>query len=113
MLRPAMAEERTPYWHLVSVLFSSFPMTPAVAHTLYEAAFELHAGDLPAREVAGDFVSGTVRNLRQHVVLGSIAGPSFEADLETERGKGLVRFLLTREGLEARGLLRVPKELRN
>ena len=108
-----MAEERTPYWHLVSVLFSNFPMTPAVAMTLYEAAFELHAGDLSAREVSGDLVSGTVRNLKHHVVLGSIAGPSFEAELETERGKGTVRFLLTREGLAARGVVNVPKELRN
>lgn len=108
-----MSEDRAPYWQLVSVLFSSFPMTPAVAMTLYQAAFELHSTDAGAREVSGDLVSGTVRNLKKHVVLGSIAGPTFEAELETERGKGMVRFLLTREGLASQGVVNVPKELRN
>jgi hypothetical protein len=43
-----------------------------------------------------------VVNLRKDVLLGSIGGPSFEAELETERGKAQVRFLLTRQGLRMR-----------
>ena len=103
--------EAPPYWQLLSVLFSSFPLTPALAMTLYEAAFDLHARDAAATKVAGDVLSGTVRNLRKHALLGTIGGPTFEADVETDRGKGTVRFLLTRQGLEARG--NVPKHLRN
>jgi hypothetical protein len=34
------------------------------------------------------------------VVLGAFSGPAFEARIETERGPGLVRFLITREGLQ-------------
>jgi hypothetical protein len=34
------------------------------------------------------------------MLLGTIGGPAFEAQLETERGAGKVRFLLTRDGLE-------------
>lgn len=103
----------TPYWQLLSVLFSSFPLTPSLAMTLYEAAFELHRTGTGATEVAGDIVSGTVRNLKQHAVIGAITGPTFEAELETERGSGLVRFLLTRQGLATRGLVDVPPALRN
>ena len=108
----AMSDSATPpYWQLLSVLFSSFPLTPSLAMTLYEAAFELHSNDKASKNVAGDVLSGTVRNLRKHALLGSIGGPTFEADVETDRGKGTVRFLLTREGLESRG--HVPKHLRN
>jgi hypothetical protein len=102
-----------PYWQLLSVLFSSFPLTPELAATLYEAAFELHSTDGGQKKVAGDAISGTVRNLRKHALIGVIGGPTFEADIETARGKGLVRFLLTRQGLESRGLVDVPKDLRN
>lgn len=96
---------------LLSVLFSTFQLTPSLTVTLYEAAFDLHTNDKSATKVAGDILSGTVRNLRKHALLGTIGGPTFEAEVETERGKGTIRFLLTREGLEARG--HVPKELRN
>ena len=96
------AEESSPppYWVLISVLFSSQPLTPALAMCLHEAAYSLYRKNGGAEKVAGDLVTGTVRNLRQDVVLGSISGPAFEAEIETERGSGVVRFLLTRQGLE-------------
>ncbi len=103
--------EPTPYWQLLSVLFSSFPLTPALAMTLYEAAFDLHTNDKTTTKVAGDVLSGTVRNLKKHAMLGTIGGPTFEAEVETDRGKGTVRFLLTSQGLAERG--HVPKHLRN
>ncbi|WP_375754645.1 hypothetical protein [Corallococcus exercitus] len=92
--------EQTPYWLLISVLFSSQPLTPALAMTLHEAAFELYSRGEGSREVAGDLLSGRVNNLRKDVSLGGIAGPAFEAEIETERGSGVVRFVLTRQGLE-------------
>jgi hypothetical protein len=50
--------------------------------------------------VAGDLLTGKVHNLRKDVQMGAISGPAFEAEIETERGSGVVRFLLTRQGLE-------------
>lgn len=100
-----MADSKTPYWVLISVLFSSQPLSPAVAMTLHEAALRLHRSERTEGKVAGDLLSGTVRNLKQFAQLGTIGGPVFEADIETERGSGQVRFLLTREGLEALGEL--------
>lgn len=102
-----MAEE-TPYWMLMSVLFSSQPLTPALAMTLHEAAYELYERDGSVREVSGDMVQGKVRNLHKDVLLGTIGGPAFEAEVETERGAGLVRFLLTRQGLELMGAKKAP-----
>lgn len=95
-----MAAEPPPYWVLISVLFSSFPLTSAVAMTLHQAAYDLYQRDDTVTPVAGDMVSGKVRNLRKDFLLGTIGGPAFEAELETERGAGTVRFMLTRQGLE-------------
>lgn len=102
-----------PYWQLLSVLFSSVPLEQALAMTLYDAAFELQRTGARSMKVAGDLATGTVTNLKKHALLGTIGGPTFEAELETARGKGQVRFLLTRSGLELRGLLDVPKAQRN
>lgn len=96
----AMPSEPAPYWVLISVLFSSFPLTPSLAMTLHQAAYDLYRKDEAAGRVIGDLVQGTVRNLREVAVLGAITGPAFEARIETERGPGTVRFLLTREGLD-------------
>jgi hypothetical protein len=95
-----MPEQPPPTWLLISVLFSSVPLTAALAATLHRAAFELYTRDGAAAPVAGDVVSGRVRNLRKDMLLGTIGGPAFEAELETERGPGKVRFLLTRQGIE-------------
>lgn len=94
------AESSPPYWVLISVLFSSQPLTPALAMCLHEAALELYRNEGSVGQVAGDLVSGKVHNLKKNAVLGSISGPIFEAEIETERGSGTVRFLLTRQGLD-------------
>ncbi|MBM4379448.1 MAG: hypothetical protein FJ086_09135 [Deltaproteobacteria bacterium] len=95
-----MADGKPPYWVLISVLFSSFPLAEGVALLLHEAALELVRSGRKETPVAGDVLSGKVRDMDHHAVLGAIRGPAFEAELETERGSGTVRFILTREGLE-------------
>jgi len=97
-----MADEVPPYWMLLSVLFSSIPLQPPLAMALYHVAYELERTSAGEGEVSSGLAQGRVKNLRRDVVLGSIGGPSFEAELETERGKASVRFLLTRQGLRMR-----------
>ena len=41
--------------------------------------------------------------------LGAISGPAFEAKLETRRGSGTVRYLLTRQGLDLLGVVEKPR----
>ncbi len=93
-------DQAPPYWTLISVLFSTQPLTPALAMTLHQTAYELYQRGDSVGQVAGDLISGKVHNLRKEVHLGGIAGPAFEAEIDTERGSGTVRFLLTRQGLE-------------
>jgi hypothetical protein len=93
-------------WTLISVLFSSVPLSSALAATLHEAALELYRRDEPTTPVAGELVTGRVVNLRRTMQLGAISGPAFEAKLETERGSGTVRYLLTSQGLESMGVER-------
>lgn len=94
-------QQQPPTWLLISVLFSSVPLSPALSMSLHEAAWELLRTDGGVGEVAGDLVSGKVKNLKRDFVLGTLAGPGFEAEVDTERGSGVVRFLLTRQGIEA------------
>lgn len=110
-----MADSSPPYWTLISVLFSSQQLTPSLAMTLHQAALDLYNKEGTVGQVAGDLISGKVINLKKNVVLGAISGPAFEAEIETERGAGHVRFLLTREGLEwmAHAAQRPPRELMN
>ncbi len=98
-----MDAQPPPYGILLSILFSNVPLTPALAMTLHQAALDLYRTGDGIRNVSGDVVSGRVRNLGKSMALGAIAGPAFEADLETARGKGRVSFLLTRQGLELTG----------
>ncbi len=103
-----MAESEAARWTLISVLFSSVPLSATLAATLHEAALDLYRRDEPTGQVAGDIVSGRVVNLRKTFQLGAITGPAFEAKLETERGSGTVRYLLTRQGLELAGVHEPP-----
>ena len=95
-----MAEQPPPGWRLISVLFSSVPLTGALAMTLHESAWDLYQRGARVKTFAGDLASGKVRSLEKELLLGTIGGPAFEAELETERGPGKVRFLLTRDGIE-------------
>lgn len=110
-----MADESPPYWILISVLFSSVQLNPALAMSLHQVAYGLYRTDSSVGEIMQELAQGKVRNLRKHMVLGEIAGPAFEAELETERGPGVVRFLLTRQGLElmAHAEERAPKQMLN
>jgi hypothetical protein len=89
-----------PYWLLIAVLQSSVPLDDALAMRLYRAAFGLHQRQHDREKLTGDLASGEVRRLRKDLLIGSIAGPGFEAELDTPRGSGTVRFILTRQGLE-------------
>jgi hypothetical protein len=110
-----MAAEPTG-WTLISVLFSTVPLEAPLAATLHQTAVDLYRTDGAVQQVAGDVVSGRVVNLRKTLQLGAITGPAFEATLETARGSGKVRYLLTREALELVGLdaeRAPPRALRN
>lgn len=91
-------------WTLISVLLSTVPLEASLAATLHQAALDLYRRDAAMGQVGGELVTGRVVNLKQTLQLGAISGPAFEAKLETARGTGTVRYLLTTQGLELEGL---------
>jgi len=91
-------------WTLISVLLSTIPLEASLAATLHQAALDLYRRDAAVGQVGGDVVTGRVVNLKQTLQLGAISGPAFEAKLETARGTGTVRYLLTTQGLELEGI---------
>jgi hypothetical protein len=96
-------------WTLISVLLSTIPLEPALAATLHQAALDLYRRDGGVQQVAGELVSGRVVNLKKTLSLGAITGPAFEAKLDTARGSGIVRYLLTLQGLELEGVPADPR----
>lgn len=89
-----------PYWVLVSVLTSTFPLDQGLALALHRVALELYKTGGGLGQVDHELAHGQVKNLKQEALVGTVGGPVFEANLDTERGEGLVRFILTRQGLE-------------
>jgi hypothetical protein len=99
-----VSDATPPGWTLISVLFSTFPLEQSLAGLLHQAAVDLYRRDEGFGPVAGDVVSGRVVNLKRSLSLGAISGPAFEAELDTARGSGRVRYLLTRQGLDLMGV---------
>ena len=99
-----------PYWTLISILFSSLPMTAPLARDLHRTAYDLYRRDDGTSDIECGLASGQVHNLRKEMIVGTIAGPAFEATLANERGEGRVRFLLTRQGIE---LMSESREMTN
>jgi hypothetical protein len=95
-----MSAAAIPYWVLISVLMSTQPLDEGLALELHRIAFQLYRTGTSTGKLQRELESGEVRNLRQDIAVGSLQGPLFEAELETSRGKGLTRFVLTRAGLE-------------
>jgi hypothetical protein len=108
-----MAAESVPYWLLISVLFSSVPLTEALATRLHHAALDLYKRNDGVARLQGDLVQGEVRNLKKDLLLGTLGGPGFEAHVDTERGSGTVRFLLTRQGIELLAERETPRAAMN
>ena len=67
---------------------------------LYHAAVDLHLRQAGRSPLHGDLATGEVRRLGRDLLLGSVGGPGFEAELDTPRGHGSVRFIVTRQGLD-------------
>jgi hypothetical protein len=93
-----------PYWTLIAVLFANLPLEQALAHRLYRAAIDLERRQADFEKLSGDLAMGQVRRLGKTMVLGSICGPAFEAELDTPSGSGKVRFLLTQQALASEGI---------
>lgn len=89
-----------PYWLLIAVLQSTIPLAQPLAMRLYVAALDLHRREAGSAKLTGDLAMGTVKRLGKDLLLGSIGGPGFEAEIDTPEGSGRVRFILTRQGLE-------------
>jgi hypothetical protein len=100
MMWSNMGDDVPSHWILISVLFSNRPLSSSLANDLYLVARTLHDSDEAVGEIKGELVNGTVQNLKQRTVVGSIGGPIFEASLDTDQGHTNVRFLLTKQGLE-------------
>jgi hypothetical protein len=96
--------EPAPYWTLIAVLFANLPLAEALAQRLYRAAVDLERRQAGSEQLSGDLAMGQVRRLGKTMVLGSISGPAFEADLDTPHGSGKVRFLVTQQALDLEGI---------
>ncbi len=84
---------------LIAVLFSTQPLSEALAVRLYRAALDLERSQRGVEKLSGDLALGEVRRLGRHLALGALTGPAFEAELETAKGAIRVRFIVTDRAL--------------
>lgn len=93
--------ERDDGWRLIAVLQSTVFMPPGLGVRLYRAAVNLLRTDADVENLTDpETAYGQVRSLRRELLLGTFGGPGFEADIDTPRGRGTVKFIVTREGVE-------------
>lgn len=96
-----MSRDEDVAWRLIAVLQSTVSLPPALSLLLYQTAVKLHRADADAEELTDESVAlGVVRRLRKELVIGTFGGPGYEAELETPRGNGFVRFIVTKEGID-------------
>ncbi len=90
-----------PYWWLISILFSTRPLSTPLALALHSAAFDLYRSDGDSARLDEPLLPmmGELRNLRKVSALGTITGPSFAAHVDTAEGATEVRFILTQKGI--------------
>lgn len=87
-------------WRLIAVLRSTGALHPKLALRLYETAVALHADRKESAPFSGDEGVGTVRAVGRELLLGSIAGPGFEAQVDAPTGRCDVSYIVTKEGLD-------------
>lgn len=97
-----MRDDGTPTWLLISVLASTIPLSDAASIALYDSACEMIEAKQEEAALHGELVTGTIKNLGRDVLLGTLGGPLFEADVISGGTSGNVRFLVTRQGLALR-----------
>ena len=93
---------------LIAVLFSTIALSEALSIRLYRAAIALEKEQRGVEKLTGELALGEVRRLGKTMALGALAGPAFEAELETPTGKGTVRFLVTEQALRHEGVGEPP-----
>ena len=98
-----MPEQRGPDFRIFAVLVSAVPLSTALSVLLLQAARMLARSGAGPQQISGELVRGRVWTDGREARLGTLGGSLFEAEVETERGSGRVRFLVTPEGLEESG----------
>jgi len=92
----------TPSWFLIAVLASTIPLSDDASISLYDAACEMLDARQEEALLRSAIVTGSIKNLGTDVVVGTLGGPLFEADVIAGGTSGQVRFLVTRQGLALR-----------
>ena len=63
------------------------------AHLIFQAT-EMYLCEQPERDVATDTLEGRIWTKGDYQLLGSFGGVQYRAEVETERGKSKIRFLV-------------------
>jgi hypothetical protein len=89
------------HWRLIAVLQSTVFLPARLGVMLYRVAVKLQRFGEESEALSDPEVAvGVVRRLKRELLIGTFGGPGFEAELITPGGSGLVRFIVTREGLD-------------
>ncbi|MBP7992746.1 MAG: hypothetical protein KAZ30_03795 [Candidatus Magasanikbacteria bacterium] len=80
---------------MINCLVSSkVSLTDDMRYTLYRNAFEMYRDKIAERKVRTPGFRATLKTDGKHGVMGTIAGVVFSAKVDTDRGEGLVTFIV-------------------
>lgn len=74
-------------------------LTDDMRYTLYRTAFEMCASKIAERKVRASGFRATVKTDGQRGIMGTIAGIVFSATVDTDRGEGLVTYIVRERDL--------------
>ncbi|OGL62485.1 hypothetical protein A3E97_01395 [Candidatus Uhrbacteria bacterium RIFCSPHIGHO2_12_FULL_47_12] len=79
---------------MIYCLMTSIGLTEEIRWCLFDQARELISLGRERCNIASDFLEGYVATTGKTCALGGVIGVQFEAYVESNRGKGLVRYLV-------------------
>jgi hypothetical protein len=76
------------------VMLSGAALSTVVSNKLFSTAVEMYRKDVKKQSIKENGLEGRVRTDFQHVAMGSISGVRFFADVESEKGKTSIEYLV-------------------
>ena len=76
------------------LLVTRVSLTDDMRYTLYSCAFKMYTSKAAERKVRAPGFRATIKTDGKHGIMGTIAGIVFSAKVDTDRGEGLVTFIV-------------------
>ncbi len=93
------------YYSLVCLMTRNLSLTPSVRMDLVNTAKQMFQAGRTTQKIKCPNVEGRLQTKWEEACLGTFAGIKFQADLETDLGRGKMEFIVAEAELELEEIL--------